>query len=147
MKRIKGYLVRDDGRWEHYAVWEEHYGPAPWRQGYPFRIHHINGKKKDNHIENLVPVDDYLHQCIHFDGEEVNRDACIAKFRECQVFQLDWDKAMLEDWQNLPNPSFGSEETKQRLRNSAEEQIQRLRNSIEATTKGLAYKEKTDENH
>lgn len=43
--------IRHQGtRWlEHRYVWTQHNGPIP--DG--MQIHHINGKKKDNRIENL----------------------------------------------------------------------------------------------
>ena len=37
---------------EHVLVWEQHYGPVP--EGY--ELHHINGDKLDNRIENLRPL-------------------------------------------------------------------------------------------
>ena len=61
----KGYLrFRKDKngklRMEHNVVWEEHYGEIP--QG--MQIHHIDGNKTNNNIENLFRDKDYLSQIV-----------------------------------------------------------------------------------
>jgi hypothetical protein len=52
-KRKKEYV--------HRKVWITHYGPIPsgWE------IHHINGKRKDNRIENLVCLSHDDHEELH----------------------------------------------------------------------------------
>ena len=55
---INGYVQlnkRVNGeRWEHRVVYEKHHGPIP--KG--MQIHHINGNKQDNRIENLAMLSD-----------------------------------------------------------------------------------------
>ena len=46
------YIKLSNGKWEHRAVWEEANGDIP--KG--MQIHHINGKKNDNRLENLKLV-------------------------------------------------------------------------------------------
>ena len=43
------YIKLSNGKWEHRAVWEEANGDIPK----DMQIHHINGKRDDNRLENL----------------------------------------------------------------------------------------------
>jgi len=43
----------------HRIVWELHYGKLP--QGYI--VHHLNGDKSDNRIENLIGIPKAKHNC------------------------------------------------------------------------------------
>jgi hypothetical protein len=60
----KGYLRGNvDGRLQlgHVAAWEAVNGPKP--EG--FQIHHIDGDKQNNALDNLLLVDSVTHKRIH----------------------------------------------------------------------------------
>jgi hypothetical protein len=50
--------------YEHIIIWENHYGKIP--EGY--QIHHKNGIKNDNRIENLQLVSYLEHKQFHSNG-------------------------------------------------------------------------------
>ncbi|MDR1147599.1 MAG: HNH endonuclease, partial [Spirochaetaceae bacterium] len=68
----EGYIRKwyDDGKqyMEHCVVWEEHNGPIP--QG--MHIHHKDGNKENNNIENLELVDALTHKRYHSGCRLVN---------------------------------------------------------------------------
>ena len=59
----KGYIRINKGKlkFEHIIVWEKYFGKIP--TGY--QIHHIDGNKENNNIENLQLVTPLEHKRIH----------------------------------------------------------------------------------
>lgn len=61
------YVVKSGGKrgaqyYEHRAIWAQAYGDIP--PGH--HVHHINGDKKDNRLENLELVSAFNHHQHHF---------------------------------------------------------------------------------
>lgn len=66
-----GYLVvniKKKSQMQHRKVWIEHNGPIP--EGY--HIHHIDGNKLNNNIENLMLVDPLTHKRMHSGFKMIN---------------------------------------------------------------------------
>ena len=60
--RIDSFKEGNHNKYLHRLIWEDHYGkPVP--KGYV--IHHINGVKTDNRIQNLQCVEHSLHNKFH----------------------------------------------------------------------------------
>jgi hypothetical protein len=53
----------------HRQVWIRHNGRIPFMH----EVHHINGNKKDNRIENLMLVTKSKHRLIHLENENNKR--------------------------------------------------------------------------
>jgi hypothetical protein len=54
---------------EHILVWEATHGPIP--SG--FCLHHLNGDKQDNRLENLKAMTNVEHVCLHHRLERLER--------------------------------------------------------------------------
>lgn len=57
----KGYNVTERGRLEHRLVYERAYGRLPKN----WVVHHVNGQKNDNRLENLIGLPTLLHDRVH----------------------------------------------------------------------------------
>jgi hypothetical protein len=67
---------------EHVLVWERHHGPVP--PG--LELHHVNGDKLDNRVENLRPVTRLEHKRIH-SGCELRDGVWWKRCRKCGEFK------------------------------------------------------------
>ena len=72
-----GYLViRVDGRsrLEHRVVWERHHGSIPAASHH---VHHLNGDRRDNRIENLELIPAGVHIALHKRKQyDCNEEGC-----------------------------------------------------------------------
>lgn len=63
--RDQGYIKVHDGKGgkkrEHRMIWEQHHGPVPE----DWVVHHINGIRDDNRIENLQAMPSGTHSALH----------------------------------------------------------------------------------
>jgi hypothetical protein len=70
----------------HYRkIWEKHNGPIPRdNEGRSYEIHHLNGDRKDNNLDNLVCITAEEHYRIH-----LNQGDYAAAFRIAQRMEID----------------------------------------------------------
>ena len=69
-------------RFEHNIVWEKNYGKIP--QG--MQVHHIDGNKQNNNIENLKLIDALTHKRLHSGCIEKN-GIILKPCKKCGVFK------------------------------------------------------------
>lgn len=64
------FVINGVREYEHRLVWKKHFGEIP--KGY--HIHHINGNKQDNRIENLTLISSSEHSKKHSLVEKLGTD-------------------------------------------------------------------------
>ena len=81
---IRRYYAEDKKlRMEHDVVWEDEFGTIP--EGY--EIHHRNGIKTDNRIENLRLKNDLKHKRIHSGCYQDANGKWIKPCRKCGEYK------------------------------------------------------------
>ena len=80
-----GYvIIKADGRWiqEHRFIWEQINGQIP--KGWV--VHHINGKRDDNHPENLIAM-----------SRDKHSTSCLMKLKTDRILELEDDVSRLQE--------------------------------------------------
>jgi len=62
MASQRDYVKTPNGKFEHRVIYENRYGKLPK----DWHVHHINGTKDDNRIENLMGLPAKCHKDLHF---------------------------------------------------------------------------------
>jgi hypothetical protein len=111
-------------------LWEKHYGPIPVdEQGRSYEIHHVDGNRKNNSLENLKCITIEDHYKIHLEqGDEI----------ACHAIRLRMEKGTLKGWHH-------TEEMKEhfsKIRKGVKHSLERNR-KISSTRTGMKHSEET----
>lgn len=99
----KGYVrkfYKEYGRqrFEHCVVWEKHYGEIP--KG--MQVHHKDGNKLNNNIDNLILVDTMTHKRLH-SGCKIIDGVWWKPCKDCGEL-----KPITEFYKNSENPKWAA---------------------------------------
>ena len=61
MRLVDGYYQSDGGEWYHREVYLEHHGAIPKS----WHVHHIDHRKINNEISNLIALPERVHSLAH----------------------------------------------------------------------------------
>jgi len=102
-----GYIrIKVNSKWvpEHRYIWEQAHGPLP--KGWV--VHHLNGKKDDNRLENLVALPRDRHtqngikneaeikRILHLEGQVKDLEDLVKGYEEIiKDFQSDEDSSLI----------------------------------------------------
>lgn len=101
-----GYYINPFKERLHVYVWEKYNGEIP--KGY--QIHHINGNKDDNSIENLQMLSSFEHH--HGHGIRRDKDKLRAYMDNARVYASEWHKSEAgrewhkEQWESTLGKEF-----------------------------------------
>lgn len=97
-------------------IWEDSFGKIPKDQnGISYEIHHIDGNRNNNSLDNLVCVSIEEHYKIHFDQKDYYACACITKrMKLSEQDRQILSERIAEANRNRPNP-MKSESARRKL--------------------------------
>lgn len=83
-----GYYYQHRGKRLHVAVWEYHNGKVLKR----YHVHHIDGNRDNNQIENLFLLPASIHASFH-QHEEKQREYQLRHIEDMRVLASEWHKS------------------------------------------------------
>ena len=111
----KGYYIittgkeGNNGKYLHRLIWEDWYGKSV-PDGYV--IHHLNGNKTDNRIQNLQCVEQRLHKKFHARNmsDEIMKNMSQSRnssgyFRVCKEYKKECKQGFY--WKYMYNDKYG----------------------------------------
>jgi hypothetical protein len=103
--------MKGRNKYQYRKIWEQYHGDIPLDElGRPYDIHHIDGNRENNNIDNLLAVSIQEHYDIHFKQEDWG--ACKALSMRLNDMPLN-EKAELS--RKIHTGRKRSEETKQKI--------------------------------
>lgn len=109
----------------HYRqIWEQHYGPIPLDElGRPYEIHHVDGNRKNNNINNLKCITVEEHYSIHLQQKDYYAAFLIGQRLNRNIDELNELKQLMSIIKKGKPSNFTgknhSEESKHKMSESA----------------------------